>query len=60
MDAIGLEHVSVFASGLDHPECIAVSAEDVVFAGGEAGQVYRIARDGSWEVVANTGVAACW
>ena len=55
MDAIGLEHVSVFASGLDHPECVAVSAEGVVFAGGEAGQVYRIALDGSAEVVANTG-----
>jgi sugar lactone lactonase YvrE len=54
MDSKGLESVSIFARGLDHPEGIAVSADGVVFAGGEAGQVYRIALDGSVEVVANT------
>jgi gluconolactonase len=55
MDSIGLESISIFARGLDHPEGIAVSADGVVFAGGEAGQIYRIALDGSAEVVADTG-----
>ena len=35
------------ASGLDHPECVAVGLDGHLFAGGEGGQIYRIAPDGS-------------
>jgi sugar lactone lactonase YvrE len=51
-----LDLASVFYDGLDHPECVAVHPDGSVWAGGEAGQVYRIAPDGSSaEEVANTG-----
>jgi len=51
-----IQDITVFADGLDHPECVAVHPDGTVWAGGEAGQVYRIAADGSeiTEVV-NTG-----
>lgn len=40
---------------LDHPEGIAVHPDRSVWCGGEAGQIYRIAPDGSrLEVVAST------
>lgn len=47
---------SVFCEGLDHPECVAIHPDGSVWAGGEAGQIYRISPDGK-EVkeVANTG-----
>lgn len=46
----------VFAEGLDHPECVAVHPDGSVWAGGEAGQIYRISPDGKKvEEVANTG-----
>ncbi|MBK8567773.1 MAG: SMP-30/gluconolactonase/LRE family protein [Saprospiraceae bacterium] len=45
-----------FADGLDHPECVAVHPDGTVWAGGEAGQIYRISADGKKvEEVANTG-----
>lgn len=46
----------IFSDGLDHPECVAVHPDGSVWAGGEAGQIYRIAADGG-EIseVANTG-----
>ena len=31
-----------FGSGLDHPECIAWGCDGYAYAGGEAGQLYRI------------------
>ena len=31
-----------FGSGLDHPECIAWGCDGYAYAGGEAGQIYRI------------------
>jgi hypothetical protein len=34
--------MSVFAEGLDHPECVAVHPDGSVWCGGEAGQIYRI------------------
>ncbi len=41
---------------LDHPECVAWSPVGKIYAGGEAGQVYRIdAGNGSTELFANTG-----
>jgi len=46
----------IFVKGLDHPEGVAVGRDGSVYAGGEAGQVYRISSDGSQvETLANTG-----
>lgn len=51
-----IDKVSVFADGLDHPECVAVHPDGSVWAGGEAGQVYRISSDGSVvKEINNTG-----
>ena len=51
-----ITEVSIFADGLDHPECVAVHPDGSVWAGGEAGQIYRISADGKEiKEVANTG-----
>lgn len=51
-----VSEVRNFAVGLDHPECVAVGADGTLYAGGEAGQVYRITPDGKKvETVARTG-----
>jgi gluconolactonase len=51
-----LEKTTIFAEGLDHPECIAYHTDGTLWAGGEAGQIYRISADGKKvEEVANTG-----
>lgn len=51
-----LDRAHVFCGGLDHPECVAVHPDGSVWAGGEAGQLYRIEPDGSRaEEVARTG-----
>src|SRR5688500_1013220 len=52
---IDIERFEVFATGLDHPECVAFDREGNLWAGGEAGQVYRIDRDGRVEAVATLG-----
>jgi gluconolactonase len=44
-----------FAEGLDHPEGAAVGPDGTVYAGGEAGQIYRIGADGTPEAYADTG-----
>ncbi len=44
-----------FVEGLDHPEGVACGPDGEVYAGGEAGQIYRVDLDGSFEQVANTG-----
>jgi gluconolactonase len=45
--------VRALADGLDHPEGVAYDPDaGVVWAGGEAGQIYRVALDGEWEQVA--------
>ncbi len=50
-----INDVSIFADGLDHPECIAVHPDGSVWAGGEAGQIYKISADGKQiEEVNNT------
>jgi sugar lactone lactonase YvrE len=51
-----IDEVVIFADGLDHPECVAIHPDGSVWAGGEAGQIYKIAEDGKsvYEVV-NTG-----
>lgn len=44
--ALTINDVSIFADGLDHPECIAVHPDGSVWAGGEGGQIYRVSPDG--------------
>ncbi len=57
-----LERAAVFVDGmvgqprLSHPEGIAVDRDGAIWCGGETGEIYRIAPDGSgFEVVASTG-----
>jgi sugar lactone lactonase YvrE len=51
-----ISEVRNFFVGLDHPECVAVGKDGTLYAGGEAGQVYRISPDGKKsKVLANTG-----
>jgi len=53
---IDLEQVSIFVEGLDHAEGVAVAPDGTVWAGGEAGQVYRIdPKNRQYKEVANTG-----
>jgi gluconolactonase len=42
MPLINLQHVETFIDGLDHPEGIAYGPDGKIYAGGEAGQLYRI------------------
>jgi len=54
--AISIKKASVFAEGLDHPECLAFHPDGDFYAGGEAGQIYRISGDGRRvEEIANIG-----
>jgi len=46
---------TTLAEGLDHPEGAAIGSDGTVYAGGEAGQIYRIAPDGTPEQYADTG-----
>lgn len=51
-----LRDLRVLAQGLDHPEGVATGPDGMIYAGGEAGQVYRIDPDsGQVDEVANTG-----
>lgn len=52
----GLSGWTAAVDGLDHPEGVCVDADGILYAGGEAGQVYRVdLAAGSVEVVAETG-----
>ena len=51
---IAIEHFSEFAVKLDHPECCAFDADGYLWAGGEAGQIYRIDPGGFVEEVIRT------
>lgn len=51
-----LEQFVPFVDGLDHPEGVTWGHDGYVYAGGEAGQIYRIGlEDGRVEEFANTG-----
>jgi len=51
-----VSEVRNFVTGLDHPECVATGRDGKLYAGGEAGQVYRISPDGSKvETMGSTG-----
>lgn len=55
MPELALSAFRTFADGLDHPECVAAGPDGLIYAGGEAGQIYRIQADGAVEVIASTG-----
>ena len=46
--------IKIYAEGLDHPEGLAIDRDGNLWAGGEAGQLYRVAEN-SVEVVAQLG-----
>jgi gluconolactonase len=50
-----LEDFETVATGLDHPEGVARGPDGALYAGGEAGQVYRIEAGGSVRELASTG-----
>ena len=52
---IPIEQFEIFATGLDHPEGLAFDREGYLWAGGEAGQVYRIDPGGRLETIAQLG-----
>jgi len=53
---VSIKKASIFAEGLDHPECLAFHPDGSWYAGGEAGQIYHISSDGKRiDEIANTG-----
>jgi gluconolactonase len=51
-----LSELRTIAGGLDHPECVTVGPDGTLYAGGEAGQIYRLPVDGGdAEQIATTG-----
>ena len=55
MPLLSLKDVAILADGLDHPECVAWSLDGHLYAGGEAGQIYRISLVGAITEIASTG-----
>lgn len=52
---IALSELRVVADGLDHPECVATGPDGLLYAGGEAGQIYRIGDDGTVQQLVTLG-----
>lgn len=52
---IPIESFEIFATGLDHPECIAFDRNGDLWAGGEAGQIYRVGQDRKAVLITNMG-----
>ncbi len=52
---VPIDKFEVFATGLDHPECLAFDRHGQLWAGGEAGQIYRIDPKGEVTTVAELG-----
>jgi gluconolactonase len=51
-----LDRFAVLAEGLNHPEGVAWNPFDArIYAGGEAGEIYRISLDGEVELLVSTG-----
>lgn len=50
-----LSSFTPFIDGLDHPECVTWGPDGSLYAGGEAGQVYRATLDGRVEEFGTTG-----
>jgi gluconolactonase len=52
---ISIDKFEVYATGVDHPECVTFDRDGVLWAGGEAGQIYRIGPDRKPELVTTLG-----
>jgi len=52
---IPIESFEVFATGVDHPECVAFDRNGDLWAGGEAGQIYRISSDRKPQLITTMG-----
>jgi gluconolactonase len=52
---IPIEAFEVFATGIDHPECVAFDRNDILWAGGETGQIYAVSPDGKSRLVTTMG-----
>jgi len=50
-----ISNFEIFASALDHPECLAFDRAGVLWAGGEVGQIYRIPSDGKAQLITTMG-----
>jgi gluconolactonase len=50
-----IDDFAPFVHGLDHPEGVTTGPDGTIYAGGEAGQIYRVDLDGSFEQIASTG-----
>jgi sugar lactone lactonase YvrE len=50
-----LDDFETLATGLDHPEGVAVGPDGSLFAGGEAGQIYRVGVGSAVDEIASTG-----
>jgi gluconolactonase len=56
MATMAVTDFTMFVEGLDHPECVSWGPDGFVYAGGEAGQIYRIDLDtGEVTEVGSTG-----
>ena len=55
MPRVELASFGTVATGLDHPEGVTVGPDGLLYAGGEAGQVYRMGAGGEIEELASTG-----
>lgn len=52
---IPIETFELFATGVDHPECLAFDRAGDLWAGGEIGQIYRISPTGQVQLVTTLG-----
>src|SRR6266576_1970349 len=52
---IPISAFEVFATGIDHPECVAFDKSGNLWAGGEAGQIYCITPDGKANLITTMG-----
>jgi gluconolactonase len=55
MDDLRAGAFSILVEDLDHPEGVVWSSGGVLYAGGEAGQIYEVTLDGDMREVATTG-----
>ena len=52
---MNIDDFTMFVHDLDHPECVTRGPDGLTYAGGEAGQVYRLTLDGKYEQIGTTG-----
>ena len=52
---LGLDELEFIADGIDHAEGICLTPDGLLYVSGEAGQIYRVADDGTATEVATTG-----